>query len=368
MSNLIVFNGGIFNSTISCIVYTKQGIEEIYEKMNNLFYCYKLALKKSTGESQLNKSSININKVNIKIEEDDFEEIMDNVLHNYYKVDELKEEGITNFSSNKDNEKLGYKKIQDFNCWFIAMSVGPLKKIITELLKTKDIKIKFETYPKKETTKSTKAKKPTIKSTSSKIIKIEDDDEDNDEDNEKPMVKPKQMKTRKPKEIKKVENFESDDDDNGIIRPIVKPKRSKSSRSYSKSSSRSKEERIKTNIMVKKTTSTETDSDDDIQETIIKKKEEKPKQIKKSKISQEYPIDDDDENIDIDVLSDVYTEDIPEVKDSESGSESGHGLSDVDTDDCWEEIEEPEPGEKKYHNYKTDVWTDDESKTFPKEK
>lgn len=362
MSNLIVFNGGIFNSTVSCIVYTNQDIEEIYEEMNNLFYCYKLVLKKSTGESQLNKSSINVNKINIKIEEDDFEEIMDNILHNYYKIDELREEGITNFSSNKHNEKLGYKKIQDFDCWFIAMSIGPLKKIISELLKTKDIKIKFENYPKKETTKSIKAKKPTIKSTSSKIIKIEDDDEDN----EKPTIKPKQMKSRKPKEIKKVEDFESDDDDNGIIRPNIKPKRSKSSHSSSKSSFRSKEERIKTNIMVKKTTSTETDSEDDIQETTIKKKEEKPKQIKKSKISQEYPMVDDDENIDIDVLSDVYTEDIPEVKDSDS--ESGHGLSDADTDDCWEEIEEPEPGEKKYHNYKTDVWTDDESKTFPKEK
>lgn len=360
MSNFVVFNSGIINSTISCIVYTKKDIKEIYQVMNNLFYCYKLTLKKSTGESQLNKSSINMNEINIKMKNDDFETVMDNILYNYYKIDEIREEGIMNFSNNKYNEKLGYKKIQDFDCWFIAMSIGPLKKNITEFFKANGINVKFGAYPKKETKSTSRQKKTVKKSTSSRIIKIEDDDNDDNENIEipKPIIKPKQIKTKRQTTI--IEDQDSDDEDNGIIKPIVKPKKSRSSSKSNSKSSKSKEDKIiKSSIVIKKTTSTDSDdSDDDIHETIIKKKDKKSKN---SKISQEQPMDNDE--IDIDVLSEVYTEEIPEIKDS-----SDEDSISLDTDDCWEEIEEPEPGEKRFHNLKTDYWTDDEEKTFPKSK
>lgn len=314
MSNFIVFNGGIFNSTISCVVYTDKNVEEIYETMNGLFNCYKLALKKSTGNSQLTKSNINMSVLNTTIDEDTFDNLMENILHNYFKVDEVINDRITDFATNKTNEKMGYKKVDDIDCWFVAMSVGPLKKIVLDVAEVSNEHYKFEVFPKK-TTKQTKAAAPKAKK-----FQIEDDDDNN----EKPMIKPitikeiKKEESEKKQKIKKVKKESESDEDNGIIKPIKKSKDSKASRS------KSKDETPKSRKLEVKTTTSE-DSDDDIKEEIIKpkitKKSKEEKEAKKEekvkKPKKVLDFDNSEEVYDLDDLEDLSVSDISSTSEVE---------------------------------------------------
>lgn len=314
MSNFIVFNGGIFNSTISCVVYTDKSVEEIYETMNEFFNCYKLALKKSTGNSQLTKSNINMCALNKIIDEDTFDNLMENILHNYFKVDDVINDRITDFATNKTNEKMGYKKVNDIDCWFIAMSVGPLKKIVMDVAKATGDNYKFEVFPKKMT-KQTKTTAPKTKK-----FQIEDDDED------KPTIKPitikeiKKEETENKQKIKKAKKEESEsDEDNGILKPIAKKsQKSKSSRSLSKDETLKKE-----SGKIKVKTMTSEDSDDEIQEEIIKPKaikkikEENEETKPKKKSKKEINFDDSNEVYDFDELEDLSISDISSTSEVE---------------------------------------------------
>lgn len=312
MSNFIVFNGGIFNSTISCVVYTDKSVEEIYETMNELFNCYKLALKKSTGNSQLTKSNINMSVLNTTIDEDTFDNLMENILHNYFKVDEVINDRITDFATNKTNEKMGYKKVDDIDCWFVAMSVGPLKKIVLDVASVSNEHYKFEVFPKK-TVKQTKPAAPKTKK-----FQIEDDDDDN----EKPKIKPitikeiKKEETEKKQKIKKMKKESESDDDNGIVKPNTKKsKDSKASRS------KSKDEKPKSKKIEVKTTTSE-DSDDEIREEIIKpkatkKSKEEKETNKERKPRKELNFDDSEEAYDLDDLEALSLSDISSTSEIE---------------------------------------------------
>ena len=273
MSCFYVVNGGVFNSNINCIVYTKEDndIKEFYKSMNQFYGCSKISFQKTTSKMLLKETNVNICKMT-NITKDHFINIMNKLLDSYFITDELKEDGVGSFADNMKNIKLGYKNLFGFDCWFICMSFTNIKKIVLAYAKESEFECKVLKYP--FVVKEKKPKK------SKKSVQIED----SDEEEEKPKVKKvdKKMSKSKSKSSSKKSSISDDDDDNGIMNPKVEVKTSNATQKPKKTSSKIEqvsvedgsvieEEMLLTKKATKKTKETKpvlneiVDSDDEIQ-------------------------------------------------------------------------------------------------------
>lgn len=225
MSSFYLINGGIFNSNVSCIVYTQEeNIEEFIKQINVYFSYFKLGLKKATSTVELVENKVNIGKMT-NITDEHFNKIMNKLLQTYFVSDVIKKDGIESFNDdNYKNEKLGYKNLFGIDCWFICVSVSNIKKVITTYAKESDFKCKYIKYPFIVKEKKTRTRK---------TITIEDSDSDDEKQKTKRSTKitksSKTVKKEKPVKSSQVqsESLEiSDDEDNGIPQPVVteKPK------------------------------------------------------------------------------------------------------------------------------------------------
>lgn len=279
MSCFYVVNGGVFNSNINCIVYTKEDkdIEEFYKSMNQYYSCSKISFQKTTSKILLKETKINICKMT-NITEDHFINIMNKLLDSYFITDELKSDSIESFSDDKNNSKLGYKNLFGFDCWFICMSFTNIKKIILAYAKESEFDCKVLKYPF-----VVKEKKPRK---SKRSIQIEE----SDTEEEKPKVKKAVKKTSKSSSSSKRSIEVSDDEDNGIVRPKVEVKTSKPTQKPVKTSSKIE------NVV---------EDDSDIEEEIITTKKTDKKGKEKKPVLNEI-VDSDEE-----ILSDTeeYDED-----------------------------------------------------------
>lgn len=272
MSCFYVVNGGVFNSNINCIVYTKEDndIEEFYKSMNQFYGCSKISFQKTTSKILLKETNVSICKMT-NITKDHFINIMNKLLDSYFITEELKTDGVDSFADNMKNTKLGYKNLFGFDCWFICMSFTNIKKIVLAYAKESEFECKVLKYP--FVVKEKKPKK------SKKSVQIED----SDEEEEKPKVKKvdKKMSKSKSKSSKK-SSISDDDDDNGIMNPKVEVKTSNTTQKPKKTSSKIEqvsvedgsvieEEMLLTKKATKKTKETKpvlneiVDSDDEIQ-------------------------------------------------------------------------------------------------------
>lgn len=260
MSCFYVINGGVFNSNINCIVYTKEDndIEEFYKSMNQFYGCSKISFQKTTSKMLLKETNVNICKMT-NITKDHFINIMNKLLDSYFITDELKADGVESFVDNMKNIKLGYKNLFGFDCWFICMSFTNIKKIVLAYAKESEFECKVLKYP--FVVKEKKPKK------SKKSVQIEDSDEE-----EKPIVKKvdKKMSKSKSKSSSKKSSISDVDDDNGIVKPKVEVKTKDTTQKPIKTSS--KIEKVVAN----------SDSDSDIEEEMIitKKATKKTKETK----------------------------------------------------------------------------------------
>ena len=228
MSCFYVVNGGVFNSNINCIVYTKEDndIEEFYKSMNQFYGCSKISFQKTTSKILLKETNVSICKMT-NITKDHFINIMNKLLDSYFITEELKTDGVDSFADNMKNTKLGYKNLFGFDCWFICMSFTNIKKIVLAYAKESEFECKVLKYP--FVVKEKKPKK------SKKSVQIED----SDEEEEKPKVKKvdKKMSKSKSKSSKK-SSISDDDDDNGIMNPKVEVKTSNTTQKPKKTSSK----------------------------------------------------------------------------------------------------------------------------------
>lgn len=273
MSCFYVVNGGVFNSNINCIVYTKEDndIEEFYKSMNQFYGCSKLSFQKTTSKMLLKETNVNICKMT-NITKDYFINIMNKLLDSYFITEELKTDGVDSFADNMKNIKLGYKNLFGFDCWFICMSFTNIKKIVLAYAKESEFECKVLKYP--FVVKEKKPKK------SKRSVQIEE----SDEEEEKPKVKKvdKKMSKSKSKSSSKKSSISDDDDDNGIVKPKVEVKTSNTTQKPKKTSSKIEqvsvedgsvieEEMLLTKKATKKTKETKpvlneiVDSDDEIQ-------------------------------------------------------------------------------------------------------
>ena len=273
MSCFYVVNGGVFNSNINCIVYTKEDndIEEFYKSMNQFYGCSKISFQKTTSKILLKETNVSICKMT-NITKDHFINIMNKLLDSYFITEELKTDGVDSFADNMKNIKLGYKNLFGFDCWFICMSFTNIKKIVLAYAKESEFECKVLKYP--FVVKEKKPKK------SKKSVQIED----SDEEEEKPKVKKvdKKMSKSKSKSSSKKSSVSDDDDDNGIMNPKVEVKTSNTTQKPKKTSSKIEqvsvedgsvieEEMLLTKKATKKTKETKpvlneiVDSDDEIQ-------------------------------------------------------------------------------------------------------
>ena len=262
MSCFYVVNGGVFNSNINCIVYTKEDndIEEFYKSMNQFYGCSKISFQKTTSKILLKETNVSICKMT-NITKDHFINIMNKLLDSYFITEELKTDGVDSFADNMKNTKLGYKNLFGFDCWFICMSFTNIKKIVLAYAKESEFECKVLKYP--FVVKEKKPKK------SKKSVQIED----SDEEEEKPKVKKvdKKMSKSKSKSSSKKSSISDDDDDNGIMNPKVEVKTSKIEQVSVEDGSVIEEEMLLTKKATKKTKETKpvlneiVDSDDEIQ-------------------------------------------------------------------------------------------------------
>ena len=273
MSCFYVVNGGVFNSNINCIVYTKEDndIEEFYKSMNQFYGCSKISFQKTTSKILLKETNISIYKMT-NITKDHFINIMNKLLDSYFITEELKTDGVNSFADNMKNIKLGYKNLFGFDCWFICMSFTNIKKIVLAYAKESEFECKVLKYP--FVVKEKKPKK------SKKSVQIEE----SDEEEEKPKVKKvdKKMSKSKSKSSSKKSSISDDDDDNGIMNPKVEVKTGNTEQKPKKTSSKIEqvsveddsvieEEMLLTKKATKKTKETKpvlneiVDSDDEIQ-------------------------------------------------------------------------------------------------------
>ncbi len=273
MSCFYVVNGGVFNSNINCIVYTKEDndIEEFYKSMNQFYGCSKISFQKTTSKILLKETNVNICKMT-NITKDHFINIMNKLLDSYFITDELKNDGVDSFADNMKNIKLGYKNLFGFDCWFICMSFTNIKKNVLAYAKDSEFNCKVLKYP--FVVKEKKPKK------SKRSVQIEE----SDEEEEKPKVKKvdKKMSKSKSKSSSKKSSISDDDDDNGIMNPKVEVKTSNTTQKPKKTSSKIEqvsvedgsvieEEMLLTKKATKKTKETKpvlneiVDSDDEIQ-------------------------------------------------------------------------------------------------------
>ena len=262
MSCFYVVNGGVFNSNINCIVYTKEDndIEEFYKSMNQFYGCSKISFQKTTSKILLKETNVSICKMT-NITKDHYINIMNKLLDSYFITEELKTDGVDSFADNMKNTKLGYKNLFGFDCWFICMSFTNIKKIVLAYAKESEFECKVLKYP--FVVKEKKPKK------SKKSVQIED----SDEEEEKPKVKKvdKKMSKSKSKSSSKKSSISDDDDDNGIMNPKVEVKTSKIEQVSVEDGSVIEEEMLLTKKATKKTKETKpvlneiVDSDDEIQ-------------------------------------------------------------------------------------------------------
>ena len=260
MSCFYVVNGGVFNSNINCIVYTKEDndIEEFYKSMNQFYGCSKISFQKTTSKMLLKETNVNICKMT-NITKDHFINIMNKLLDSYFITDELKEDGVGSFADNMKNTKLGYKNLFGFDYWFICMSFTNIKKIVLAYAKDSGFECKVLKYP--FVVKEKKPKK------SKRSVQIEESDEE--EEKQKVKKVDKKMSKSKSKSSSKKSSISDDEDDNGIVKPEVEVK-----------TSNTKQKPIKTSGKIEKVVvNSDSDSDSDIEEEMIITK----KAIKKTK-------------------------------------------------------------------------------------
>lgn len=220
--SIYIINGGIFNTSTTCILRSPDYVESVFECINKYYGNYKLALKKSEGLTMLIKNDITMYKLFGSVNDTDFNNIMNKVFESYYNIPDFEDK---TFEANGKEEIFGFKRIEGINCWFISKSAACIKKIITQMIKDKELqKGTFKKYPF-----TVKPKKSVAKS--SIQIQNSDDEEEKPKDE-----KPKRIikKSVKPKKEEKKEEEESDED-NGIQKPEpkveIKTSTSKSSRS-----------------------------------------------------------------------------------------------------------------------------------------
>ena len=273
MSCFYVVNGGVFNSNINCIVYTKEDndIEEFYKSMNQFYGCSKISFQKTTSKILLKETNVSICKMT-NITKDHFINIMNKLLDSYFITEELKNDGVDSFADNMKNTKLGYKNLFGFDCWIICMSFTNIKKIVLAYAKESEFECKVLKYP--FVVKEKKPKK------SKKSVQIEDSDEE--EEKQKVKKVDKKMSKSKSKSSSKKSSISDDDDDNGIVKPMVEVKSSNTEQKPKKTSSKIEqvsvedgsvieEEMLLTKKAIKKTKETKpvlneiVDSDDEIQ-------------------------------------------------------------------------------------------------------
>lgn len=223
--SIYIINGGIFNTSTTCIIYSRDYVESIFECINKYYGSYKLALKKSEGLVSLIKNDITMYKLIGSVNDTDFKNVMNKVFESYFTISGFEDK---TFEANGREEIFGFKRIEGIDCWFVSKSAACIKKIITQMIKDKEIqKGTFKKYPL-----TVKPKKPSAKSS----IQIQNSD---DEEEKLKAEKPKRIvkKTVKPKKEEKKEEVkdEESDEDNGIQKPEpkveVKTSTSKSSRS-----------------------------------------------------------------------------------------------------------------------------------------
>lgn len=223
--SIYIINGGIFNTSTTCIIYSRDYVESIFECINKYYGSYKLALKKSEGLVSLIKNDITMYKLDGSVNDTDFKNVMNKVFESYFTISGFEDK---TFEANGREEIFGFKRIEGVDCWFVSKSAACIKKIITQMIKDNELqKGTFKKYPF-----TVKPKKPIAKSS----IQIQN----SDDEEEKPKAeKPKRIvkKTVKPKKEEKKEEVkdEESDEDNGIQKPEpkveVKTSTSKSSRS-----------------------------------------------------------------------------------------------------------------------------------------
>ena len=222
--SIYIINGGIFNTSTTCILRSLNSEDSVFECINKYYGSFKLALKKSEGLVSLIKNDITMYKLFGSVNDTDFKNVMNKVFESYFTISGFEDK---TFEANGREEIFGFKRIEGIDCWFVSKSAACIKKIITQMIKDKEIqKGTFKKYPF-----TVKPKKPSAKSS----IQIQN----SDDEEEKPKAeKPKRIvkKTVKPKEDKKKEvKDEESDEDNGIQKPEpkveVKTSTSKSSKS-----------------------------------------------------------------------------------------------------------------------------------------
>lgn len=302
MSCFYVVNGGVFNSNINCIVYTKEDndINEFYKSMNQYYGCSKISFQKTTSKMLLKETNVNICKMT-NITKDHFINIMNKLLDSYFITDELKEDGVSSFADNMKNIKLGYKNLFGFDCWFICMSFANIKKNILAYAKESNFECKVLKYP--FVVKEKKSKK------SKKSVQIEESDEE--EEKQKVKKVDKKMSKSKSKSSKK-SSISDDDDDNGIVKPKVEVK-----------TSNTEQKPIKTPSKIEKVV-INSDSDSDIEEEMIITKKTTKKNKDKKPVLNEI-VDSDDE-----ILSDTEEYDEDELSVNISDSENSEEEEDDD--------------------------------------
>ena len=287
MSTLFIINGGIFNSTISCVMYgDEKDSKSIYEKFNEIFSCVKVPCR-SKEDIKIKYTPVNLYRIP-KITEEHFISIMNRILNNYFKSSELKDSGIKNFEDNRDNKNIGYKKLFDRDAWFISSSFTGIKKLAIEFMKEQGIETKAVKYPTE-----IKERKQRVKKVSKKSLDIEDN---SDSDTEQPKIEEKkeEKKEEKVKEVKKeikkissskksskkssVSSSDLSDDDNGIMKPQPKDELKKTVKVQQKKPKATKAEEvpaIDSDSDSDSKSKSVSDSDSDISEEILVNKTHK---------------------------------------------------------------------------------------------
>lgn len=327
--SIYIINGGIFNTSTTCIIYSHNYEETIFECINKYYGSYKLALKKSEGLVSLIKNDITMYKLFGSVNDTDFKNVMNKVFESYFTISGFEDK---TFEANGREEIFGFKRIEGVDCWFVSKSAACIKKIITQMIKDNELqKGTFKKYPF-----TVKPKKPSAKSS----IQIQN----SDDEEEKPKAeKPKRIvkKTVKPKKEEKKEEVkdEESEEDNGIQKPEpkveVKTSTSKSSRSekdkkVSKRPSRSPSVKLEKS---KSKTKTKSSSSSSIREEEI----EKPQKanIKVKKIVEKSGSSSDSENSDNDIPeenNEWVNGQIDNIETSQSDEETQEDNSNSDSD------------------------------------
>lgn len=281
MSVFFIVNGGMLNSTMSFVFFgDEKDSETLNEEFNKMFSCMKFTVKNKT-DIFIKPTPINLYRIP-GITEDNFNDIMNKLLSNYLKTPEISKSGLKKFEDDVKNINFGYREMFDYDMWFISLSFTNIKKTVIEHMQGEGKTVKAFKYPSpiKETVKKTKTTKASKKS-----LEIEDDstiesEKESDKESslvaEKPKVQKKQVQKKKSSKkssesrttSSSLEFSDSEDEDNGIMRPTTKNPIVKKVEKQKKPATKP----------IKKQEE-ESDDDSDIEEEIITQK----KDVKKEK-------------------------------------------------------------------------------------